>query len=180
LFELLRDFGVSQLSSEMLVKTLETSTGKQFHTRTHTITRDREFLVVTKKKNDDHSEIMITPETIMIDHPVKLTFSSISNNMDLVIPSESNVALLDTDKLQFPLKLRNWKIGDRFHPLGMSGSKKVSDFLINQKVALPDKHSVMVIESNGEIAWIVNHRIDNRFKVTTETRKVLQIEYHGT
>jgi tRNA(Ile)-lysidine synthase len=74
--------------------------------------------------------------------------------------------------------MRKWKKGDRFQPLGMSGTKKLSDFLINLKIALPDKKNVRVIESDGEIVWVVNHRIDERFRVTNETEKVLLIRCH--
>jgi tRNA(Ile)-lysidine synthase len=84
------------------------------------------------------------------------------------------------DQLIFPLKLRRWKAGDSFRPLGMKGSKKISDYLINNKVSLPDKQHIRIIESGSNIVWLVNHRIDDRFKVTEKTRRVLLIEYKNT
>ncbi len=178
LFELLKDFGVSQLSGDMLLNTLDTSTGRQFHTRTHTLTRDRDVLIVTPNMVEESSEVLINPETAMIDHPVQMTFNYLDIKNDFQIPVQKNIAAVDADKLIFPLILRTWKKGDRFQPLGMSGTKKVSDFLINSKVALPDKKNIRVIESKSEIVWIVNQRIDDRFKVSPETKRVLLIEYH--
>jgi tRNA(Ile)-lysidine synthase len=106
-----------------------------------------------------------------------LTFEK---NPGYAIPSGSNYAILDADKINFPLKLRRWKPGDSFRPLGMKGSKKISDYLINIKVPLPDKQHIWIIESGSKIVWIVNHRIDDRFKVTEKTRQILQIEYNNT
>jgi tRNA(Ile)-lysidine synthase len=177
LFELLRDFGVSQLSGEMLINTIDTSTGKQFHTRTHTITRDRNFLIITKNTSREFCETLIGPDTVLIDYPVRMFFSMIEKNSEFIIPTRRNVAVLDADKISFPMILRGWKNGDRFQPLGLNGTKKVSDFLINIKLPLPDKKHVWILESGGEIAWVVNHRIDERFRITNDTMRILFIEY---
>jgi tRNA(Ile)-lysidine synthase len=59
----------------------------------------------------------------------------------------------------------------------MKGTKKISDFLIDNKVSLPDKQHVWVIESSGNIVWVVNHRIDDQYRITANTSKVLLIEY---
>ena len=84
------------------------------------------------------------------------------------------MAAFDLDKLQFPLILRNWKKGDSFQPFGMKGRKKVSDFLIDNKVPLPLKNKVLVLTSNNKIVWLVGHRIDDRFKVTKKTKKIYE------
>ena len=86
-----------------------------------------------------------------------------------------DVATLDFDKLQFPLILRKWKSGDSFCPLGMKRRKKLSDFFIDQKFTLNQKEDVWLLCSGKEIAWIVGHRIDNRFRVTRATKEVLKI-----
>ena len=87
----------------------------------------------------------------------------------------SNIALLDADKVEFPLVLRRWSSGDSFVPFGMSGSKKVSDFLINEKVALPDKELQTVIVSNERIVWLTGHRIDDNYKITSTTRRYIEV-----
>jgi tRNA(Ile)-lysidine synthase len=70
---------------------------------------------------------------------------------------------------------RKWKSGDIFFPLGLSHRKKVSDFLIDEKVPVHEKNAVTVIESGGEIVWVAGHRVDDRFRVTDKTKSVLEM-----
>lgn len=177
LYELLRDFGVNQLSIDSILGSFDAIPGKQFHTRTHCITRDRSALIITRKAAPAEAEMYVEPETCLISHPVHLTFTIFEMPGSYIIPTGRHIAVLDAGKVIFPLLLRLWKEGDRFHPLGLTGSKKVSDFLINTKIPLPDKKNIWILETGGEIAWIVNHRIDDRYKITDQTRKILLIEY---
>jgi tRNA(Ile)-lysidine synthase len=177
LFELLREFNISHLSEEMLLNTIETDTGKQFHTSTHTLTHDRDNLIVTQRKLSEIQEISIASDTTSITDPIKLMFSRHNHKPGFPLPRDRNIAVLDAEKIEFPLILRGWKEGDKFRPLGLKGSKKVSDFLINIKLPLPEKNKIRILESNRKIVWLVNHRIDDRFKVTDETTEILRIEY---
>src|SRR5690606_15849275 len=83
------------------------------------------------------------------------------------------IARMDADQLVFPLVWRYWREGDRFVPLGMKQHKKVSDFLVDEKISLPDKDHVTVIESAGEIVWVVGLRVSEKVKVTESTARVL-------
>lgn len=87
------------------------------------------------------------------------------------------VAYLEAAALIFPLTLRIWQPGDWFCPLGLGGKRqKVSDFLVNQKVPRTEKDRVYVLESQGQIAWIVGYRVDERFKITEKTRMTVRVE----
>jgi tRNA(Ile)-lysidine synthase len=79
-------------------------------------------------------------------------------------------------KLEFPLLIRKWKTGDYFQPLGMSGFKKISDFLIDEKIPVHQKEKIWLLCSGQKVVWVMGHRIDNRFKITEETRQILKIE----
>ena len=85
-------------------------------------------------------------------------------------------ALLDLDCLEFPLKVRSWQEGDRFNPLGMSTEKKISDFLIDNKIPLPFKKEVKVLVSGNRIAWVVGMRIADWAKVGPVTQKHMHIQ----
>jgi tRNA(Ile)-lysidine synthase len=62
----------------------------------------------------------------------------------------------------------------------MEHSKKISDFLVDAKVSLPDKDRVsVVVDKNGAIVWVVGHRIDNRFKISHSTERVVRLEYES-
>ena len=86
-----------------------------------------------------------------------------------------NIAQIDADKLQFPLTIRRWQQGDWFIPFGMNGRKKVSDFLIDQKVPIPEKDRQFVLISGEDIVWLVGRRIDDRYKLTEESVNVVKI-----
>jgi tRNA(Ile)-lysidine synthase len=87
-----------------------------------------------------------------------------------------DVALLDYHRLRFPLKMRNFRPGDRFQPLGLKGTQKVKQFFIDRKVPRFERPNVPLLISGETIAWVVGHRIDERFKVTEKTRKILRVE----
>ena len=84
-------------------------------------------------------------------------------------------AQVDADKLRFPLTLRRWHEGDWFIPYGMTGRKKVSDYLIDAKVSTPEKQRQFVLLSGDEIVWLVGRRIDDRYRLTRDTENVLRI-----
>ncbi len=84
-------------------------------------------------------------------------------------------AYLDAGKLQYPLVIRNVKPGDRFTPLGMKGTKKVKDFFIDLKVPSEIRASIPILTCRNSIVWVCGYRIDNRFKVSPRTEKILKI-----
>jgi tRNA(Ile)-lysidine synthase len=92
------------------------------------------------------------------------------------IPNPKSSAFLDFDKLEFPLEIRKWRPGDIFYPLGMKGKKKLSDFLINNKVSLLQKENTWLLASAGQIAWVIGMRIDDRFKITPKTKRIYLVE----
>jgi tRNA(Ile)-lysidine synthase len=86
-----------------------------------------------------------------------------------------NIALLDADKVEYPLTLRRWSEGDTFIPFGMAGRKKVSDFLIDGKVSMAEKGRQFVLLVGEEIAWLVGRRIADPYRITEKTERVLRI-----
>jgi tRNA(Ile)-lysidine synthase len=86
------------------------------------------------------------------------------------------VEYLNAGRLTFPLILRKWRSGDRFQPLGVSYQKKMSDFLTDEKVLVLPKEQMLIVESKGEIAWVVGVRISEKYKVDDVTHKILKLE----
>ena len=94
---------------------------------------------------------------------------------DTLIDRNRFIAMLDFEKLSFPLQVRSWKHGDSFYPLGMKNKKLVSDFLINEKVSMFEKEKVQVVTSNNEIIWVAGYRIDNRFCIRENTQQIYEL-----
>ena len=86
------------------------------------------------------------------------------------------IAFFDIKKAKFPMILRNFNTNDRFVPLGMTGSQSVKKFLKDHKIPADERCRVPVLVIDGQVAWVGGHRIDDRFKVTDKTQKILKVE----
>ena len=94
--------------------------------------------------------------------------------MDELAP-DAWTAFLDADRAGQDLHVRHWEPGDRFIPLGMGGRKKLQDFFVDAKVPRDQRGSIPLVVSGGQIAWVVGFRVDERFKVTDSTRRILRV-----
>jgi tRNA(Ile)-lysidine synthase len=87
-----------------------------------------------------------------------------------------DTALMDYESLRFPLKMRNFRPGDRFCPLGVKGSQKLKDFFIDHKIPRFERPRIPLLISEERIAWVVGYRLDERVKITERTRKILKVK----
>jgi tRNA(Ile)-lysidine synthase len=87
-----------------------------------------------------------------------------------------NVAFLDYNKLQFPLRMRNFRPGDWFQPMGMMGTQKLKKYFIDHKIPRYERLKIPLLISGEMIVWIIGYRISEEVKVTEKTEKVLRIE----
>jgi len=83
-------------------------------------------------------------------------------------------AFFDADRIAFPLLLRNFRPGDRFVPLGMKGHKKLKDLFVDMKVPANVRTRIPVLARGDQLIWVCGLRMDDRFKVTSSTRRVLR------
>lgn len=109
------------------------------------------------------------------------TFSFNEYNFKIDFPEKDSVIFdevsfcFDADKLTFPLTIRSWFNGDFFQPLGMKNNKKLSDYFIDKKIDLFQKNKSVVICTDKNIIAVLPYQIDDKYKITTETKKVLRI-----
>lgn len=89
--------------------------------------------------------------------------------------SDKHVAFFNYAEVQSPVVVRSWLPGDRFYPLGLGGCKKIKDFFVDRKVPVRQRHRVPILLFNNKVAWICGYRSDDRFKVTTDSHKVLKV-----
>lgn len=152
------------------------ATGKRFYSRDWVAVVDRQKIVVATVAEDDDCETLVDRTMIRSYAGGSVLFYEYCD-IDFIetLDMGDNVALLDADKLQFPLKVRRWREGDWFIPLGMSGRKKLSDYLIDRKVSLVEKSRQFVLLSGDDIVWVIGRRLDDRFCITKKTENVLKI-----
>ncbi|MGB5895549.1 MAG: tRNA lysidine(34) synthetase TilS [Ignavibacteriaceae bacterium] len=105
----------------------------------------------------------------------KLVSISVFYNKKLSFYNTFNKEYISEDNIKSSFILRRWKEGDRFYPLGMKNSKKLSDFLTEQKVRSLEKKGQLVLTNAGKIVWVVGIRIDERYKISAKTKKVLEL-----
>ncbi len=177
LFEHLKDFGFNAEQIEDMLANLDNIPGKQFLTDKARIIKDRRFFILTQLAQKDFTAQLIQKDDTEIKLPgasLKLTTLNIEQ---LKITADKNTAFIDLSKLEFPLIVRHWQQGDYFYPFGMKmKKKKLKKFFTDQKIALNEKETIWVIESNQKIVWVAGHRMDERFKVMTNTVEILKVQ----
>lgn len=175
LFELFRPYGINTSTLQSLKKIITGATGKQVFTRTHRLVKDREKILVSEICDPEKKSYEINTLKELRTIPLIRSITRKKFTSAFKIPTDPMTACIDLEKISFPLVIRTWKSGDFFYPLGMSRKKKLSDFLTDRKLSRPDKDSTMVLESEGKIVWIIGERIDNRYRITNETKQILLI-----
>ena len=173
LHHLLKPFGFNYFQSKNIIQHIST-VGNLFLSSTHQVNIDRTHIIISPLQGNKDDQMVIEKgnKILHTDYFVlNITECPVPKN----IPKDSLMACFDLNEITFPLTIRKWKKGDRFYPLGMSRQKKISDFLIDEKVPLNLKDRVNVLISNDEIIWVMGHRIDNRYKISKATTQVLQV-----
>lgn len=177
LFEIISGFNFNIQQVEQIIKTFDKDPGKIFLSSSHRLLKDRNFLILSPIGNKTLDYFFIEKDEKNIeleDFQLKI---KIIENKNFTITKSSNFACLDYEKLKFPLKIRGWNKGDYFYPLGMKKKKKkLSDFFVDQKISITEKEKIRVLFSEERVAWIAGYRIDDRFKITPNTKKIFILE----
>ncbi len=177
LFEIASDFNFAPAQLPDVLHILNALPGKYVQSPTHRIINNRKHLVITPVQQAASEFILIEKADGQLEFgggKLKLRRAK----ADVVsITADPATAMLDLDKIRFPLTLRKWKEGDYFYPLGMQKKKKLSRFFISEKLSLPEKENIWVLLSDQKIIWVVGKRIDNRLKLVPATKNVLKIKF---
>ena len=181
LFEILKDYGFNSTQVAQILQDDEYRTGSLFYSSTYKLLIDRNHYIVAPihEQSVEKQELMILDEdTILQNNHSDLSFSYIDAEPELALQNQDpHIAFLNADRLVYPLTMRKWHEGDRFQPLGMAGKNQLlSDFFRHKKFSQFEKEEVWVLETaQKEICWVVGYRIDERFKITEETKKCVMI-----
>lgn len=172
IYELFREYGISARQTEEVISLLHSPTGKYIYTSTHRLLVDRGKLLISERNDEETPDYLFSS----VD---EMRMSGLFADLRITEPSDEPLlvspltACLDLGLVSFPLRARHWEPGDRFRPLGMSQMKKISDFLTDLKVPVTVKERVLLLLSGDEIIWVMGYRIDDRYKVTEKTGRIL-------
>ena len=164
LYEAASPLGFNSSQINDIMEALHKQSGKVFESKEWRIVKDRSHLLIEETKAPT---------------PPHLEQEEQSYSPHFVISKDKNIACFDADKLKEELKIRLWQKGDWFIPFGMKGKKLVSDFLTDQKKSISQKASQYVLCCGEDVIWVIGERIDNRFKVEHDTKRVLVVRKKG-
>jgi tRNA(Ile)-lysidine synthase len=136
-------------------------------------------------KNSTHFFKYMVPKPK--DEPIKIYISETDCSIEFSITHQDittvldqaghNIAFFDMDRLVFPLTIRNTLPGDRYAPLGMSGTQKLNDYFINTKVPRPQRKYIPILLSQDRIIWIAGHRLSRLSRIRSDTKRIIKAEF---
>lgn len=159
LYELLYPLGFNSAQVGEVFRSLKAESGRRFLSKEWELLKDRDFLLLRPVGGEYPAPELLVQE---------------ADKDSVEIEKDNRIAFLDADTVMQPLVLRKWQSGDAFVPFGMKGKKSVRNYLKDRKKTLFEKENQYVVcNVSGEVVWLVNERIDDRFKVTGKTQRVL-------
>ncbi|MDX9812066.1 MAG: tRNA lysidine(34) synthetase TilS, partial [Bacteroidales bacterium] len=180
LFELFIPWGITGNNLPELEKVIKGRTGARLMTAGHLITKNRGRILISPVRQQENLFYTAASADDLMALPFVESAGFVDRSELASIPATNDIACLDAGEITFPLTIRKKEDGDYFYPLGMDGKKKLSDFLIDGRFSLPDKEKILVMKSGDRIAWVMGYRIDNRFRITETTRRVLMIKLRSS
>ena len=174
LYPLLQSYGFT--SWDDIYNLMDAQSGKQIFSDQYQLIKDRNcFLIQPLTVNDRNQSYVWENLNEVLSLPIHLE----SQIVEQLGEGNQTSIFVDADKIQSSLVIRKWQEGDVFYPLGMKGQKKkVSKFFKDEKMSLLEKEAIWLLCSDEKIVWIMGRRADERFKVSSQSTKILNIIWH--
>ena len=184
LFQLLNKYGFTEWDD--ITNLVDAQSGKFVVSKTHRLLKNRDALILSKITSEENTSFQINENTTKISNPLKLKFKTIDIPFDTknhetkilneLIFDDNNTISIDYNKIKFPLTIRKKQKGDFFFPIGLNGKKKVSKYYKDEKMSLSEKENTWLLCSENNIIWVIGKRLDDRFKVSKYSSKILKIK----
>lgn len=172
LYQILKEYGFTEWND--IEHLLSAQSGKQVFSKKYRLVKDRGYLILThtNEETEQNEPFFIQENTKKIDAPISL---SIQKDQHKIANDKASI-LVDKDLLNFPLSVRKWGYGDYICPIGMQGTKKLSQLFKDRKLSLIDKENVWLLtDANDDIVWVIGMRQDKRFCVSDTTKNIIKI-----
>ena len=191
LYHILEPYGFhsSVLGSiEDLIASDRTFSGKRFESSSHVLMTGRDRISVVRKDDDPEADggdpvCVVRGEGIYHFNGRAFSVEVLPLSTGMPLKQPEGVLVMDAAKMSFPFVCRRWNKGDWFVPFGMKGRKKVSDLFADLKYdAVQKNSSVMMVDcrgtlpDEGHIAGVLGVRIDDRYRITERTDKIIRIK----
>lgn len=151
------------------------ATGTKFLIGQHiAVIKNRDFLGFGFNRDNRHEQGELYPDQIVYWGRNKISLEEVQSS-DVRFNADPTVEYICADEISLPLTIRHWENGDAFYPLGQGGRKKISDFFIDQKIDLEEKNNIPVICSSDKIIWLAGMRLDNRFRLRENCKKIFKL-----
>ena len=156
---------------------MEASNGAYIATPTHRFIKYNEVIQIVSNDTPKEHLVIYVGEGVLQTKYGTLQLELINAKENINIDPNPQIAYLDAAKLDWPILFRTWQSTDYFYPLGLRKKKKLNHFLGSLKLSPAIKEQVGIIAVGDKICWVVGHRLDDRFKITPQTTKLLKITY---
>lgn len=179
LWHRLAPLGFTPAQVEDMAAAIDGRPGMEWQSSTHIVVTSRDALVIAPLEPQAPQPVVM-PEagTYLISSGERLKVKLASYTPDMPISRDPLSVMLDATAVELPLTLRRVRQGDRFTPLGMRGSKLVSDYLTDRKRNLIEKRRQLVVtDARDRVVWLVGERPDHRCRITADTRRYIQFTY---
>ena len=178
LWYILKNYGFNAAQIKQISCGLKTSVGRVWESSTHALTINNNKIIVEPLFTCDTKEYRLIEEGLYhLNSKLSIEIKKEPYSIDSGFSKDSKDIWIDADKAAFPLSVRLIKEGDRMVPLGMKGTKLISDMLTDTKVSYFDRQRQYVLLNNDQqIIWLLGRRIDDRYKITSSTKTVLKIK----
>jgi tRNA(Ile)-lysidine synthase len=154
----------------------EKRTGKSINLVNNlTAGRERQFVIISSGAKDESFEPLFLAEGSRVKVNDKTLIVKPVNGIPKRFSDNRLREYISADKLSGNFCLRRWKAGDKFSPLGLKGTKKISDFLNEQKITSSKKKEQLLLTNKGKIVWVLGLRLDERFKITSNTKRIIEL-----
>lgn len=179
LFRIMEDHGFSPSRTEDLIAAVADGapkSGKVFLSEFYSATTTSSSIIISPVAAGDHNPIEIGAPGSYIYNGREVKVEVFDKRADMELKQPEGTIILDESKCPFPFTLRGWKEGDRFVPLGMKGTKKLQDWFSDRHWSIPEKESaILAVVEGSHIAAILGETIDNSFRVTSDTKRIIRI-----
>lgn len=182
LFRYLTEFNFSPAQIKAIYENIDSTSGRSWSSGTHILAKDREtFIIMSAMESAKYSNVELRiPEEgqYHVLEGEKIDIKRAPRTEPFSPSKQKYLITIDSDKVAFPLILRNFKERDVFTPFGMNGKKLISDYLTDRKKDFfQRKHQLVLTDANGEIVWLLGERVSQKVACSENTINILSVRY---